>query len=95
VTGSKETAAMPEPDIRDNRAKGLLEATPAALVAVARAVDAVREADVVVLAQASMADAAGRTTTGVPVLSSPRSALRAAADAASPGSPGLSGSSSA
>ncbi|MGW4028699.1 aspartate/glutamate racemase family protein [Streptomyces sp. NPDC004838] len=48
------------------------------LDAVASAADAVRDAEVIVLAQASMADAADRTTTAVPVLSSPRSGLRAA-----------------
>ncbi|WP_331447186.1 aspartate/glutamate racemase family protein [Streptomyces xanthochromogenes] len=46
---------------------------------VARAVDALTDVDVVVLAQASMAPAAERTTTAVPVLSSPRPGLRAAA----------------
>ncbi|MFF0061180.1 aspartate/glutamate racemase family protein [Streptomyces sp. NPDC005279] len=51
------------------------------LNAVAAAVDAVREADVIVLAQASMAGAADRTRTAVPVLSSPRQGLRAAAEA--------------
>ncbi|MGW0551847.1 aspartate/glutamate racemase family protein [Streptomyces altiplanensis] len=51
---------------------------------VARAVDAVTGVDVVVLAQASMADAAARTRddrTAVPVLSSPGPGLRAAAAA--------------
>ncbi|AVZ76592.1 arylsulfatase [Streptomyces lunaelactis] len=56
------------------------------LDAVAAAVDEVREADVIVLAQASMADAAARTATAVPVLSSPRSGLRAAAAATASGS---------
>ncbi|MFP3986626.1 aspartate/glutamate racemase family protein [Streptomyces sp. E11-3] len=46
---------------------------------VADAVDAVRDADVVVLAQASMAPAADRAETRLPVLSSPRPGLRAAA----------------
>ncbi|MEU3917609.1 aspartate/glutamate racemase family protein [Streptomyces sp. NPDC029004] len=55
------------------------------LDAVATAVDGVREADVIVLAQASMADAALRTTTAVPVLSSPRPGLRAAAGAIASG----------
>lgn len=49
------------------------------LDAVARAVDAVTDADVIVLAQASMADAADRTTTALPVLASPALGLRAAA----------------
>ncbi|MFB7918279.1 arylsulfatase [Streptomyces sp. NPDC056061] len=46
---------------------------------VVRAADAVADADVIVLAQASMADACARTATRVPVLSSPRSGLAAAA----------------
>ncbi|MFG3138457.1 arylsulfatase [Streptomyces sp. NPDC048211] len=49
---------------------------------VAVAVDAVTEADVIVLAQASMAGAVTRTTTRIPVLSSPRPGLDAAAAAA-------------
>ncbi|WP_028814396.1 aspartate/glutamate racemase family protein [Streptomyces flavidovirens] len=50
---------------------------------VARTVDTITGVDVVVLAQASMADAAARTRTGtaVPVLSSPAPGLRAAAAA--------------
>lgn len=52
------------------------------LNAVAAAVDAITGADVVVLAQASMADAADRTTCGLPVFSSPRPGLNAAAAAA-------------
>ncbi|MFF3323905.1 aspartate/glutamate racemase family protein [Streptomyces sp. NPDC002889] len=52
------------------------------LDAIAAAANAVRAADVIVLAQVSMADAADRTTTTVPVLSSPGPGLRAAADAA-------------
>ncbi|MHC0430370.1 aspartate/glutamate racemase family protein [Streptomyces sp. O3] len=46
---------------------------------IADAVAAVRDADVVVLAQASMAAAADRAATGLPVLSSPRPGLAAAA----------------
>ncbi|MFD7164562.1 aspartate/glutamate racemase family protein [Streptomyces violascens] len=46
---------------------------------IARVVDALTEVDAVVLAQASMAPAAARTTIKVPVLSSPRPGLRAAA----------------
>ncbi|MFE3903522.1 aspartate/glutamate racemase family protein [Streptomyces sp. NPDC059153] len=49
---------------------------------VAAAVDAVTGADVIVLAQASMADAVTRTATRIPVLSSPRPGLAAAAAAA-------------
>ncbi|MET7717962.1 arylsulfatase [Streptomyces sp. NPDC005407] len=56
------------------------------LDAVAAAVDGVPATDVIVLAQASMADAADRTTTAVTVLSSPRSGLRAAALATTYGS---------
>ncbi|MFE9396666.1 aspartate/glutamate racemase family protein [Streptomyces flavidovirens] len=50
---------------------------------VARTVDTITGVDVVVLAQASMADAAARTRTGTaaPVLSSPAPGLRAAAAA--------------
>ncbi|NNJ05050.1 hypothetical protein HHX38_13015 [Streptomyces sp. PKU-MA01144] len=55
------------------------------LDAVAAAVDAVRDADVIVLAQASMADAAARATTSVPVLSSPGPGLAAAARAVAAG----------
>ncbi|MET8329598.1 aspartate/glutamate racemase family protein [Streptomyces sp. NPDC005181] len=49
---------------------------------VAAAADRVTDADVIVLAQASMADAATRTATRIPVLSSPRPGLAAAAAAA-------------
>ncbi|WP_434599382.1 arylsulfatase [Streptomyces sp. A5-4] len=49
---------------------------------VARTVDGITGADAVVLAQASMADAADRTGTVLPVLSSPAPGLRAAAAAA-------------
>ncbi|WP_392749921.1 aspartate/glutamate racemase family protein [Streptomyces sp. LN590] len=49
---------------------------------VAAAADRVTDADVIVLAQASMADAATRTATAIPVLSSPRPGLSAAAAAA-------------
>ncbi|MFI5756374.1 aspartate/glutamate racemase family protein [Streptomyces sp. NPDC051569] len=52
------------------------------LDAVAGAVDAVTRADVIVLAQASMAGAERRTSTAIPVLSSPRPGLNAAARAA-------------
>ncbi|MFI6106239.1 aspartate/glutamate racemase family protein [Streptomyces sp. NPDC051310] len=52
------------------------------LDAVAAAVDGVRDADAIVLAQASMAGATARTRTAVPVLSSPRPGLAAAAAAA-------------
>ncbi|MDV9176940.1 aspartate/glutamate racemase family protein [Streptomyces sp. W16] len=49
---------------------------------VADAVDAVRDADAIVLAQGSMAGAQHLTTTPVPVLSSPRPGLAAGARAA-------------
>ncbi|WP_327239373.1 aspartate/glutamate racemase family protein [Streptomyces sp. NBC_01318] len=49
---------------------------------VAAAADRVTDADVIVLAQASMADAATRAATRIPVLSSPRPGLSAAAAAA-------------
>ncbi|MFI0960006.1 aspartate/glutamate racemase family protein [Streptomyces sp. NPDC021080] len=49
---------------------------------VADAADAVADADAIVLAQASMTPAERLTTTPVPVLSSPRPGLAAAADAA-------------
>ncbi|MET8099752.1 arylsulfatase [Streptomyces sp. NPDC005236] len=49
--------------------------------AVAGAADAVADADVIVLAQASMTAAGGYITTSVPVLSSPRPGLAAAAAA--------------
>ena len=49
---------------------------------VAAAADAVTDADVIVLAQASMTPAQRLTTTAVPVLSSPRPGLAAAARAA-------------
>ncbi|GAA3367858.1 aspartate/glutamate racemase family protein [Streptomyces sannanensis] len=52
--------------------------------AVAAAVDVIAGADAVVLAQASMADAAHRTRTAVPVLSSPRPGLSAAVAALRP-----------
>ncbi|MBD0676619.1 hypothetical protein BU198_39520 [Streptomyces sp. CBMA156] len=52
------------------------------LAAIATAVEAVDDADVIVLAQASMAAAASRATAAVPVLSSPAPGLRAAVAAA-------------
>ncbi|MEU9465763.1 aspartate/glutamate racemase family protein [Streptomyces avermitilis] len=53
--------------------------------AVAEAADTVADADVIVLAQASMAPAEHLATTAVPVLSSPRPGLAAGADAARSG----------
>ncbi|MFE2478204.1 aspartate/glutamate racemase family protein [Streptomyces sp. NPDC059389] len=52
------------------------------LALVARAADAVTEADVVVLAQASMAEAAARAKSALPILSSPAPGLTAALHAA-------------
>lgn len=49
---------------------------------VAAAADAVTDADVIVLAQVSMAGAAARSVTRIPILSSPRPGLDAAAVAA-------------
>jgi hypothetical protein len=49
---------------------------------VAASADRVTDADVIVLTQASMADAVTRTVTRTPVLSSPRPGLAAAAAAA-------------
>ncbi|KOX37521.1 arylsulfatase [Streptomyces sp. NRRL F-6491] len=60
--------------------EGYLDAVTAALDRAPVTADAV-----VVLAQASMADAAGRTSTPMPVLSSPRPGLAAAAKAARAG----------
>jgi hypothetical protein len=52
------------------------------LATIADAIAATTDADVIVLAQASMADAAGLANADVPVLSSPRLGFRAAARAA-------------
>ncbi|MGW1159678.1 aspartate/glutamate racemase family protein [Streptomyces sp. NPDC002519] len=57
--------------------------------AVARAADAVTEADVIVLAQASMASARHLVKTAVPVLASPGPGLAAAAAAVTDGAPRL------
>ncbi|MFG3281680.1 aspartate/glutamate racemase family protein [Streptomyces sp. NPDC048111] len=62
--------------------------TEAYVTAIARAADALTDVDAIVLAQASMAPAAARTTTGVPVLASPRLGLRAAAALVTAGPPG-------
>ncbi|MGW3625388.1 arylsulfatase [Streptomyces sp. NPDC000880] len=87
----REEAAGRTVDLRTLLADGAWERFEAGdrdgyLDAVAAAVDGVPAADVIVLAQASMADAADRTTTAVPLLSSPRSGLRAAALATTHGS---------
>jgi hypothetical protein len=52
------------------------------LATIADVIAATTDADVIVLAQASMADAADLTTVDVPVLSSPRLGFRAAVRAA-------------
>lgn len=82
----KHTASDGSARVRTHLAEGAWERFEAGdhdgyLDAVAAAVDAVRDADVIVLAQVSMAAAAARATTIVPVLSSPRPGLAAAARA--------------
>ncbi|WP_330242358.1 aspartate/glutamate racemase family protein [Streptomyces sp. NBC_00525] len=78
-----EAAGLPGADVRTVLVEGAWERFAAGdhdgcLDLVAAAVDAVTEADVIVLAQGSMAAATGRTTTVLPVLSSPRPGLTAA-----------------
>ncbi|KIF77910.1 arylsulfatase [Streptomyces sp. 150FB] len=90
----REEAAGRAPRIRTVLADGAWERFEAGdragyLAAVVARVDTVTGADVIVLAQASMADAAGPTAHGVPVLSSPRPGLSAAAAVALAG--GLGG----
>ncbi|WP_329025461.1 aspartate/glutamate racemase family protein [Streptomyces sp. NBC_00690] len=63
----------------DGDREGYLDSVAAAVDALG---DADADGDVVVLAQASMADAGGRVRMAVPVLSSPRSGLRGAVEAA-------------
>lgn len=82
----EHTASDDSARVRTHLAEGAWERFEAGdhdgfLDAVAAAVDAVRDADVIVLAQVSMAAAAARATTSVPVLSSPRPGLAAAARA--------------
>jgi hypothetical protein len=55
------------------------------LATIAEVIGATTDADVIVLAQASMADAAELATVDVPILSSPRLGFRAAVRAAQPG----------
>ncbi|WP_037617887.1 hypothetical protein [Streptomyces aureus] len=71
------------------RAWALFEAgdTDGCAKLVAEAADAVTDADAIVLAQASMTSAGRFTTTSVPVLSSPRPGLAAAARAAHAAAP--------
>lgn len=76
--------ANPDADVFPLLAEGAWERFEAGdrdghLDMVARTADAVQGVDVIVLAQVSMADAAARTSTAVPVLSSPLPGLRAAA----------------
>ncbi|THA71082.1 arylsulfatase [Streptomyces sp. A0958] len=76
-------AGLPAADVRTVLVAGAWERFAAGdvdgcLDLVAAAADAVTDADVIVLAQGSMAGAADRTTTRVPVLSSPRPGLAAA-----------------
>jgi hypothetical protein len=83
----REAAAGRDIDLSTRLVEGAWERFEAGdhdgyLDAVAGALDEVRGADVIVLAQASMADAAGRTSTQVPVLASPGTGFRAAAAAA-------------
>ncbi|NED12844.1 aspartate/glutamate racemase family protein [Streptomyces sp. SID9124] len=80
-------AGLPGADVRTVLVEGAWERFVAgdqdgSLDLVAAAADAVTDADVIVLAQGSMAGAADRTTTEIPVLSSPRPGLAAAVAAA-------------
>ncbi|MCX4445472.1 aspartate/glutamate racemase family protein [Streptomyces sp. NPDC058369] len=80
-------AGLPGADVRTVLVEGAWERFVAGdqdgfLDLVAAAADAVGDADVIVLAQGSMAGAAERATTAVPVLSSPRPGLAAAVAAA-------------
>lgn len=79
-----ERAGLPAPDVRTFLVEGAWERFEAGdqdgcLELVAAAADAVTDAEVIVLAQGSMAGAVTRTTTRTPVLSSPRPGLAAAA----------------
>ncbi|MFC8536469.1 aspartate/glutamate racemase family protein [Streptomyces sp. NPDC057249] len=87
LTEEAAGAGLPGADVRTVLVGGAWERFTAGdhdgfLDLVAAAADAVRDADVIVLAQGSMAGAAERTTTGIPVLSSPRTGLAAAVVAA-------------
>ncbi|TXS01820.1 arylsulfatase [Streptomyces sp. col6] len=80
-------AGLPGADVRTVLVEGAWERFVAGdqegfLDLVAAAADAVGDADVIVLAQGSMAGAAERTTTAIQVLSSPRRGLAAAVAAA-------------
>ncbi|MFJ4499989.1 aspartate/glutamate racemase family protein [Streptomyces sp. NPDC088864] len=80
-------AGLPGGDVRTVLVEGAWERFAAGdhdgcLDLVAAAADAVTGADVIVLAQGSMAAATARTTTALPVLSSPRPGLAAAVAAA-------------
>ncbi|MFJ7625217.1 aspartate/glutamate racemase family protein [Streptomyces sp. NPDC097595] len=87
LTEEAAGAGLPGADVRTVLVDGAWERFTAGdndgfLDLVAASADAVRDADVIVLAQGSMAGAAGRTTTRIPVLSSPRPGLAAAVAAA-------------
>ncbi|MEV5603535.1 aspartate/glutamate racemase family protein [Streptomyces sp. NPDC052299] len=80
-------AGLPGADVRTVLVEGAWDRFTAGdndgfLDLVADSADAVRDADVIVLAQGSMAGAAELATTGIPVLSSPRPGLAAAVVAA-------------
>ncbi|TRV73258.1 arylsulfatase [Streptomyces sp. 130] len=87
LTDEAAGAGLPGADVRTVLVEGAWDRFTAGdhdgfLDLVAASADAVRDADVIVLAQGSMAGAAERTTTRIPVLSSPRSGLAAAVVAA-------------
>ncbi|MGQ4489839.1 aspartate/glutamate racemase family protein [Streptomyces sp. SAS_281] len=87
LTEEAAAAGLPGADVRTVLVDGAWDRFTAGdndgfLDLVAAEADAVRDADVIVLAQGSMAGAAERTTTGIPVLSSPRAGLAAAVVAA-------------
>ncbi|NEC63031.1 aspartate/glutamate racemase family protein [Streptomyces sp. SID9727] len=87
LTEEAARAGLPGADVRTVLVDGAWDRFTAGdddgfLDLVAASADAVRDADVIVLAQGSMAGAAERTTTGIPVLSSPRPGLAAAVVAA-------------
>ncbi|MFF7340990.1 aspartate/glutamate racemase family protein [Streptomyces sp. NPDC008163] len=87
LTEEAAGAGLPGADVRTVLVDGAWDRFTAGdndgfLDLVAASADEVRDADVIVLAQGSMAGAAERTTTGIPVLSSPRPGLAAAVAAA-------------
>ncbi|MFK0100702.1 aspartate/glutamate racemase family protein [Streptomyces sp. NPDC091040] len=87
LTEEAAGAGLPGADVRTVLVDGAWDRFTAGdndgfLDLVAASADEVRDADVIVLAQGSMAGAAERTTTAIPVLSSPRPGLAAAVAAA-------------